>query len=142
MHGAQHVARITRLAPARWKSHAHASHPLALLGAFATSAGTMLTVFGLVFAAFRGARFANLRADSAEIVGITRATAHESRSTEADFRAVSVEPNALSHFLDVRFAQAGICAMFTHLGTFNTGCDAGRELFVRHFGHSNLALGR
>jgi hypothetical protein len=48
----------------------NASHAVALLGTFVATVGAMLTVCGLVLATFCRAGFANLSADSADIVGI------------------------------------------------------------------------
>jgi hypothetical protein len=104
----------------------------ALLGTPTAHFGAALAVFGFVFLALGGAGFTDVGANTAEFGGELRSAAHEGRRTPADFRAVSVEPDALGHFLDVWFAKAGAGAALTRLGTLHASLDAGCISVVGH----------
>ena len=66
-----------------------------------TFVGTALAMISVVFAALFSARFANVGADSANVLTVLGATAHVCRGRPTNLGAISVESNALDHLVDV-----------------------------------------
>lgn len=100
------------------------SHPVALLGAGVTCLGTALTMLHRVPPAFRCARLADFRTQTAGIVHKSRFAAHHRRRLPAESGAVAVEPDAIDHRRDVLLTEAGFSAVFAFLGAAHAGFKA------------------
>lgn len=112
--------------------NARSRHLATFLGAMPAFFSAALAMLRLMFFALYTAGVTNLSAQTTEIRGELRSSAHEGRCPPAGFRTVSVEPNAVHHLLDIRLAQTGIGAMLARLSTFHAGFDARRISFVGH----------
>lgn len=87
----------------------------------------------LVLSALRTARPANFSALATYRVGELRIPRHPTGCGGTDVGTVSIQRDTPGHHLDIFFMQAGRCAMFALLHTFETCLDAGFIFFVSHF---------
>lgn len=112
----------------------HLAHFPAGLRAPATRLGTFAAVISVsgVFFALGSARFTNVRAELANLLGELTTARHETNSRVADFRAIAVETNAFCHHFDVLFAQAGVGAMIAGYRALLAGLDTILILLMCH----------
>jgi hypothetical protein len=108
------------------------SHTPALFRASLALVSAALTMIDVMFAALVAARLANVGANAADLVHESRTAVHERGRRPAKLRAIPVQPNAFGHFFHIHFAQASVRAVFTFLGTFHAGFDAGSIFLVGH----------
>jgi hypothetical protein len=114
-------------------------HAPAFLGAATAGFGAPLAVLSVMPRAFIAALLAHLGADFAYGARELAAAPHIGGGKAADLGAVQIERNALCHFLDVRFLEAGCSAVVASDGTVVAGFNAGLELSVWHGGLQNVS---
>lgn len=117
-------------------------HPAARFGALAASLGAALAVLVLVLPAFLATGLTDFRAQAAESSGELRLATHQRCRHPAHLGAIAVQPNALSHHLDILFTETGIGTVLARLSALDTGFDAGCVLRVCHDLYSHGGNGR
>jgi hypothetical protein len=84
----------------------------------------LLTVIGIVLAAFHAARLARLGAKAAEVLGELRTATHEGRCTPAEFGTVMIEPDAVCHLRYIALLKTCCSTMLACLSTSDASLDA------------------
>lgn len=108
------------------------SHLLALLKAGITGLRALLTVVCLVLLAHITAFFANLCAQSADLVDKIASSCHRRGRQTTHLGAIQICPNAFHHFLRIRLVQACCCTKITCRSTTVACIDTGLILFIAH----------
>ncbi|WP_422822690.1 hypothetical protein [Vreelandella maris] len=100
------------------------SHRSTLTGAMMARLSALLTMLGIVFGTLITARFANISAYSADVLGVFTPLGHEGSCQAANLRALAIQTDTLSHHFHIIFLQAGSSARITINGAditrFNT----------------------
>lgn len=94
--------------------------------------GTATAMLLLVLLTLGTASITDIRAYTANVGGKTGASAHQRRRGPTDGGTIAIQSDAFAHGLDIRFAKAGVSAVFAFRGTMATCLDTRFKLFVRH----------
>jgi hypothetical protein len=108
-------------------------HTAAFIRATPAHFGTLPAVVHIrVLLAFRCAGFADGGTNTAQLVGVRTAEAHQLGRSAADRRAFQVELDAADHVVDVRFLQTGSRTVIADNSALQASLDAAFELLVSH----------
>jgi hypothetical protein len=113
-------------------SDCRACHLAAFCRAVFAGVCTGLAMVHLEFPALGSTGFANIRTNSTNLLCKLRAATRVRRGRPANLSAVLVESNALGHFGQIAFTEAGIRAMFALLGASHARFDTGLILVMGH----------
>ncbi len=94
--------------------------------------GTLFAMRHFVFGTFVPAGLADVCAKRANRFSVDATPGHGSYSQCANLGAIHVQGDALGHYLDVRFMQAGSSAMVASHGAGVASLHAGVERLMRH----------
>jgi hypothetical protein len=108
----------------------HACHLPAFHGTALAFIGTALAMFDVVLAALGATCFADVCANSANLLQKVRAAAHKPSRGEANLGAIPVHPNAICHFCDIRLVETGIGAMLALLSASQASVETHLVFFM------------